>query len=261
MRRFIYAFLVLTTSFTIVKAGEVSTEQLADSAYAADDYTLAAELYQQIIDSCGTSSALYYNLGNCHYRMGQSGLAIVDYERALRLDPSNEDARTNLAFVNARIVDRPGDKGTFIGNAMDSMALMAHSNTWAWIGAGCFVAMIVCIVIYLFLTNIGLRKLGFFGAIIFLIGTIWFECLAFHCASLVTDKNQAVITRNSVILSTSPRQPKDRTEEAMLLHEGTKVEIRDSVVSRTDSTSTKWFDVQVDNNHRAWIESTAIERI
>ena len=38
------------------------------------------------------------------------------------------------------------------------------------------------------------------------------------------------------------------SEEAVLLHEGTKVEILDSVTTRTDSAVTKWYDVKIDNN-------------
>ena len=56
-------------------------------------------------------------------------------------------------------------------------------------------------------------------------------------------------------------EPKNRQEEAMLLHEGTKLEILDSISVQNDSTGLKWLDVQIDNNHRAWIKSSDIERI
>ncbi len=54
---------------------------------------------------------------------------------------------------------------------------------------------------------------------------------------------------------------KDRDQEAMLLHEGTRVQILDSVRSTSDSISTLWYDVQVDNAHRAWINAAAVEKI
>ncbi len=47
----------------------------------------------------------------------------------------------------------------------------------------------------------------------------------------------------------------------MLLHEGTRVEILDSVKSTTDSINSLWYDVQVDNTHRAWINAAAVEKI
>ncbi|WP_290381691.1 hypothetical protein [uncultured Muribaculum sp.] len=47
----------------------------------------------------------------------------------------------------------------------------------------------------------------------------------------------------------------------MLLHEGTKLEILDSVTTRIDSVTTRWYDVKVDNNNRAWVRASAVERI
>ena len=74
-------------------------------------------------------------------------------------------------------------------------------------------------------------------------------------------KNYAVVTVPSTILSTSPRAPKNRTEEAMLLHEGTKMQIMDSVSSHTDTITSRWYDVEIDNNHRAWIKASDVEII
>lgn len=89
-------------------------------------------MYLNVIQQQGASAKLYYNLGNSYYRLGEMGNAILAYERALRLDPSDDDVRNNLAFVNARITDRPGERGTFLGNALDAISAYMHSNAWAW---------------------------------------------------------------------------------------------------------------------------------
>ena len=47
----------------------------------------------------------------------------------------------------------------------------------------------------------------------------------------------------------------------MLLHEGTRVEILDSVVAVADSAASTWLDVRIDNTHRAWLNSADAERI
>ncbi len=107
-----------------------------------------------------------------------------------------------------------------------------------------------------------LRKVGFFGAGILLIVTVVANFLAYRAAGNVTATDRAVIIQPSVILSTTPRQPKDRSEEAFLLHEGTKVHILDSISDPSDRTGKiKWYDVRVDNSHRAWISSESVEII
>lgn len=258
MKSIISALLAIFVGFA-AKAGTLY--QLADSAYAADNFAEAAELYRQIISTEGTSPELLYNLGNCYYRLGQPGKAIVSYERALRIDPTFADARTNLAFVNSRIVDRPGERGSFMSNTFDRAATAQSANSWAWIAFALFVVTAAGIALYLFAENVTMRKIGFFGAgalfILFAVSIV----LAFRGRAIATNHDVAIITTPSVILSTSPREPKDRNEEAMLLHEGSKMIILDSISAQNDTTGMKWLDVQVDNAHRAWIKSTAVERI
>ena len=258
MKSIISALLAIFVGFA-AKAGTL--DQLADSAYTADNFAEAAELYRQIISTEGTSPELLYNLGNCYYRLGQPGKAIVSYERALRIDPTFADARTNLAFVNSRIVDRPGERGSFMSNTFDRAATAQSANSWAWLAFVLFVVTAAGIALYLFAENVTMRKIGFFGAgalfILFAVSIV----LAFRGRAIAMNHDVAIITTPSVILSTSPREPKDRNEEAMLLHEGSKMIILDSISAQNDTTGMKWLDVQVDNAHRAWIKSTAVERI
>ena len=258
MRILLFISLVVVSCFT---NSATSIIEQADSAYTNDDFQKAVNLYNNIIKTDGTSSSLYYNLGNAYYRLGQLGDAIVCYERALRLDPTNDDAQINLAFVNSKIIDKPIDRGTFITNAFDSLIMTQHADTWAWMAVILFILLLCGIGIYIFSTNVTIRKVGFFGGIILLIATIILLIFAIKAANNTTNRNYAIITSPSVILSTSPREPKDRSEEAVLLHEGTKVEIVDSITTRTDSIPMRWYEVKIDNTNRAWINDTAIEII
>lgn len=257
--------LILTTIIAIIASisGAVASTltQQADSAYMAENYQMAAAIYNKILKEEGSSASLYYNLGNCYYRLGENGKAIVAYERSLRLDPTSADTRDNLEFVNGKIVDRPGEKGTFIGNALDSAANKAKSDTWAILALAMFLFTVGGAGLYIFQSSITLRKIGFFGGIVTLIFCGIFIFLAVRAAALSLADDAAVITAPSTILSTAPRAPRDRTQEAMLLHEGTKIKILDSVRSTTDSVATTWYDVEIDNAHRAWIDSRAVEKI
>ena len=258
---FILTLIAAFSSMFVASAEPLSLIQQADSAYTADNFQEAADIYTHVIQTEGASATLYYNLGNCYYRSGEMGKAILAYERSLRLDPTYDDARNNLQFVNARISDRAGERGTFIGNALDSAANAAHSNVWAWLAFGAFVLTIAGILAYIFSGVVPVRKLGFFGGIVTLIASGIFIYLSYRSAAIAVADDAAIITVPSTILSTSPRVPKDRNQEAMLLHEGTKVRILDSVKSTTDSINPLWYDVEVDNSHRAWINAAAVEKI
>lgn len=231
----------------------------ADSAYVNDDFLTAAQLYQEALDSLGPSADRYYNLGNSYYRAGLTGMAIVSYERALRLDPANSDIRDNLQFVNSRITDRIDSRESLIGSATNRIATSAHPDTWAWVAICCFVLALAGVGVYFTVNSVVLRKVGFFGAGILLVLCVLANILAWRSLKIAIGHNSAIVVSPSVILSTTPRQPKDRTEEAMLLHEGTKLQILDSIPG--SGNDRMWYDVKVDDSHRAWISSAAIEII
>lgn len=262
MKKLLTAIIIILCSLPLLNAqSPAQLAAAADSAYSADNFGKAAEGYLALIKTNGPSAKLYYNLGNCYYRMNKPGDAILAYERALRLDPTDKDARFNLEFVNTRIIDRPGERGTFVGNLLDAATNIAHTNTWAWFGFGFFVLTLAGAMAYLFVGSVAVRKIGFFGGLATLllaIVSIWFSLRA---AAIAEAKDAAIVTAPSTILSTAPRTPRDRSQEAMLLHEGTKVRILDSVTSTTDSVPTLWYDVEIDNTHRAWINAKAVEVI
>ena len=80
--------IILLGTFALRAESQLITQ--ADSAYNADDFRQAADMYLNVIQQEGPSAKLYYNLGNTYYRLGEMGNAVIAYERALRLDPSDK---------------------------------------------------------------------------------------------------------------------------------------------------------------------------
>lgn len=258
MKRLISVIILVSALLPLMAA---PIDEKADSAYAADNFKEAIALYTKAMSDEGTSAELFYNLGNAYYRTGDMGKAVLCYERALRLNPTDSKAKANLEFVNSKLVDKPGERGSFISVATDNFANEANTNTWAWIAFVLFAFFIGGATLYFFGNEIKWRKIGFFGGICLLILSVLTVMLAIRSHNISASREYAVITAPSTILSTVPRAPKNRNEEAMLLHQGTKVFINDSIVSKTDSAAVTWYEVNVDNEHRAWISSKDVEII
>lgn len=247
-------FLLVALCCSTVRANIIAE---ADSAYLADDFLTAASLYESAIDSLGPSADRYYNLGNAYYRAGLPGMAIVSYERALRLNPTNADIKDNLEFVNSKTVDRIESTSGLISGTTDRLASGMHPDAWAISGMVTFILALGGVCVYFFCSGVTVRKIGFFGAGVLLIVCVLANVLAVRAVRMVSASDSAIVISPSVILSTTPRTPKDRTEEAMLLHEGAKVTLIDSIIGPNKT----WYDVKVDNEHRAWIPADAIEII
>ena len=206
----------------------------ANEAYGQEDYIKAIELYEQTLREQGVSSDLYYNLGNAYYKHNEFAKAILNYERALLLNPGNEDARFNLEMANTHIVDKIDPVGKFFLSVwIDSLRNFLSSNTWAVIGIVSFLLFIGGLYLYLFSKSVKAKKFGFFGGIIlFLIAVLanWF-------AATVPVKSS----------------PAESGTDLFILHEGTKV----SILSKLGD----WSEVKISDGNRGWLPSSSIEII
>lgn len=237
---------------------EYDLTEMADSAYSADNFSLAEQLYGSALAEFGSSSVLFYNLGNTYYRLGNLGKAIVCYERALKIDPTNADAETNLEFVKSKITDRQEIEGGIFVNLWKSIVTTFEVDTWAWIAVALFALFLSGIVVYLFSSVVMVRKISFFGGALLFILCVVAVFISFAAANRVDDNSYAIILTPSSQLSTSPREARTQSEEAFLLHEGTKVQVVDSVATAAEG---KWYEVKVAGRDRAWIKAADVERI
>src|SRR5690554_1504829 len=115
---------------------EANLAVTAAEAYRSQDFKRSIELYEKLINESislnRVSAQLYYNLGNAYFRDNQLGQVILNYERALLLDPGDSDIRHNLRFANNRKVDRITPAGDiFISNWFKAIRNLYSSNTWA----------------------------------------------------------------------------------------------------------------------------------
>jgi tetratricopeptide (TPR) repeat protein len=81
-----------------------------NDAYLHGDYPAAVAAYQELDRQGVVSADLTFNLGDAYYRQGNLGRAIWAFERALTLDPDDDDARYNLAQARKMADRRARDK-------------------------------------------------------------------------------------------------------------------------------------------------------
>lgn len=257
MKKFI-CLIVLCLS--AVSAFAVSVGEQADSAYNKENYREAINLYQQTIAEDGPSSTLWYNLGNAYYRVDNPGKAILCYERALKIDPTNADARQNLAFVNSRIQDKPEDDTPFFSSMHHSVVTSATPDAWAWIAFLTFVLVMAALALYIFARGVTLRKVGFFGGVILVCLCAYFLVVASDAVDEATSDRYAIVTAPSTQLTSAPRAASG-SDKVVTIHEGTKVEITDSVPTPDDPVSKTWYNVKINKGTKAWLRASDVERI
>lgn len=233
----------------------------ADSAYNKEDYAEAIRLYNEAISTDGVSATILYNLGNAYYRDNRLGKAILSYERALALDPSNEDAAINLKFVRTRIEDAPEDDSSFLSNLHKRIVSNMSPDAWAWVALTIFIILLATIAMYIFSSNVIMRKTGFFGGIVLIFIFIYVFAIAYQTASAYKSHDKAIVIVPTTNLSSAPRSNRGEKEKVVPIHEGTKVLILDSLSTPDDPNVGKWYDVKINNSSRAWLNAADVERI
>ncbi|MGM9859891.1 MAG: hypothetical protein ACI31C_03955, partial [Muribaculaceae bacterium] len=134
------------------------------------------------------------------------------------------------------------------------------ANTWAWIALLSFIALCAAVALYIFSGNVLLRKVGFFGGIILVFVVIYMLIVAADARARINDHSEAIVTSPATMLNSSPRQPK-QTEKVVPIHEGTKVQIIDSIATPDDPVSPRYYKVRLNGSTPAWLRATDVERI
>ena len=251
----IFLLLIVHCALCIVNCGSIVHCQEADwkkaeELYAAKQYVEAADVYADMFQY-GESAALYYNYANALYKSNQLGLAILNYERALRLDPTNEDVKFNLEFANKMKTDKiePLER-FFLSEWMESLGRLLTSNQWAYASIISFIVVLVLVLLYLFGKKVWLRKLSFFSALFLLVFSIFTMVYAFQIKDYIENNPEAIVLAGSVSVKSSPD---DSGTEVFVIHEGTKVNVL--------STLSTWSEVRLADGNVGWLQSSTIEKI
>ena len=224
----------------------------ADSAYSKEEYDKAAQIYESILAQDGEAPELYYNLANCYYKMDKIALAVLNYERANKLNPGDSDIRTNLALARGKTIDKvtPPSEMFFVTWARNIMYMFAV-DTWAKIGVVAFALMIVLALIYVLMNDVRLRKAGFFGALLMLLVVIVANVSAAVQKYSARHNLSAIVISPSVAVKSSPS---NSSTDLFLVHEGTKLMIEDNSMSG-------WVEVKLEEGKIGWIPVETIEVI
>ena len=244
--------LILTTPSLIGRAGGESSKSLADSAYAQEDYVEAARLYQALIDSLGESAVLYYNLGNCYYRQDSIARAILNYERARLLDPTDDDLAFNLEMARTKTVDKvaPANDMFFV-TLFRSLVLSMTVRGWKMLGICAFLFMLLSIAVYLFVPALTAKKIGFTVAVLLLIICIFANIAAAQQRSQINHRTGAILMAPSAVVKSTPSAS---GTDLFILHEGTHVQI-------IDDTMREWVEVRMSDGKEGWLQRSEIEVI
>ena len=241
-----YTLFILLSLFAFMGKAQESVDvwfEQANAAYNMGNYDSAKIIYEKILATDMESVPLYYNLGNAYYKMHEYPLAIYYYEKALKIDPSNEEVQTNLAIANHAIVDKiePVPQSFIVRGWRNARASLS-GNQWAWCSIVFFALLLVSLFLFLRSRKVGLRKLGFFAGLVFLLAFGLSVVFAAQLKMASEKQDQAILMTPTVTVKSSPSET---SVDLFVLHEGTKVSILE--------TADGWCKIKIANGSVGWL--------
>ena len=255
MKKIIYTLLLLVMPLMATAQRNVTAQYskaLGDSAYSQARYDDAIRIYEAVIENKGAAVDLYYNLGNAYFRSNMLGKAILNYERALRYDPTDKDAKANLEYALSMTKDEVAEQYevffvTWFKAIVNTMSITA----WAVVAVIAFIIMLLALLLFFFCRKVAVRKTALVFVIISLFVTIFANIAASHIYNYMNNDSEAIVMREEAYLKSTPD---NSGTELVKIHEGRKVNI-------IDDTMREWKEVELEEGTVGWLPSVAIERI
>ncbi|GAA4279431.1 tetratricopeptide repeat protein [Aquimarina mytili] len=227
------------------------TFQRAGSLYNQEKYQEAIDTYRSILDSGQESAALYYNLGNAHYKVSNIGPSIYYYEKALELAPNDEDIKNNLAFAQNATIDAIDviPEG-FVSRTIKGFTNMFSYDNWAWISVLCVVLFVILFILYYTADTSSRKRLFFVSSWLLLFVGILGVVFAFNQYNTLKNDQFAIIFSQEAVVKSEPNL---RSEEVFELHEGTKVKVTETV--------NNWKKIKLADGKIGWIPAEDLKEL
>jgi tetratricopeptide (TPR) repeat protein len=248
--------LLLITCLTAVLSAqpEGGAHRLFDEGsilYQQEDFASALDKFHQIGELGLESPALYFNLGNTYYKLDRVGKSILYYERALRLDPKDEDVLANLVIANQATVDKITPPPEFALAAWLRWALylfpvstLLRSLAIFYLALGAFAVILI---------TTGESALGSLikkAALVTLVALLVTAVLFLAQWQDSRNRIEAIVMAEELPAMDAPG---NGGTELFSIHEGTKV--------RIDQTSNGWIEIVLPDGKIGWVSSDGIEII
>jgi|ERR1051326_2900955 tetratricopeptide (TPR) repeat protein len=251
MKYFLKVLFLISISHRIFASEPKILLDSANTAYSKGNFAQAAEEYEKLIADGYISAELFYNLGNAYYKLDKLSKSILNYERAKKLSPNDDDINFNLKLANQRTVDKiePTPK-LFLDEWWDSLKSSQTEKTWSLRSISCFVLFLFFIGVFILSSHSINKQFGFWLGLVFFTLTLVSFSIARGRYKDITMHNSAVILSSSAEVKNAPAESGTKL---FILHEGAKV--------FAPEISGEWVRIELSSDKVGWVKKSQLEFI
>jgi tetratricopeptide (TPR) repeat protein len=219
----------------------------ATGFYEAGKYDDAIEQYQLLAKQNLESGPLYYNLGNCYLKKKELGKAILNYERAKKIFPTDPDIELNYQYAKSLTqMSSTGDDSSWPSKMIDKLLGMTTIDQLTILLSALYVFAVSILIARLFIADIRRYSRIILGGLLILFILVG---LTLANKGMLLEK-EAIVIQEKVDVKF---EPFDRAATYFVLHEGMKVQV---ILSKKD-----WMKVKYPDKRVGWVKASGIEVI
>lgn len=252
MKKIVCILLVLGLMPTFLVASTLKQEALfskATEAYNNGSFLEAISLYNQILEKDLHSAALYYNLGNAHYKMGEIAPSIYFYEKALLLQPGDEEILNNLGFAQNMTLDaiQPLPQ-TFVHKLYQNWVYFLPMDSWTFLGIGLMILFVIGFILFNASYSPNIKRLTLIGSLVCLFLSLSTTGFAYLQYNDYRSDNPAIVFEEEVVVRA---EPNFTSPENFRLHEGAKVQLIDGLG--------QWQKLKLADGQTGWVPTSTVK--
>ncbi|MEP7093383.1 MAG: tetratricopeptide repeat protein [Flavobacterium sp.] len=243
----VYLFLLISQVFLAQNSFEKG-----NALYQKGEYQEAIQSYESVIKENKQHSAeLYFNLGNCYYKLNKVAPSIYNYEKALVLKPNDAETLNNLKFAKKLTIDEIKEiPKVGFAKLLQNFTSVFDYNTWAWIMVGLAFSFLLSFIGYYFSQLTLSKRIYFIGMFILLLA------LLISAFAGISEKSHYENDRPAIVFAemTEVRsEPQKAGSPILVVHEGAKVYVIESLPN--------WTKIELTDGTEGWIDASAIKEV
>ena len=247
MKRILFLLLIIANSVTAQSVDSLFVS--ANNLYKNGKFNEAIEIYKKVEAKQLVSSELYYNLGNSYYKLNKVGPSIYYYEKALQLNPLNDDVKNNLVFAKRLALDNIEELPKTVLQKFNINYLQQLSyNQWAIVVVVLSILGSILFLLFYFAEGSSRKRFYFTISSVSFILLICSLFITYNQYNFSKNKIEAIVFAEKTEVRNAPTL---NSEEVFTLHEGTKVFVLDTVDN--------WKKIKIKDGKLGWIIADEIK--
>ena len=242
MKKIIFILLIL---YCFQSLADTEAFKKGNTEYLNENYTSAISIYDSILTQNLESSEIYYNLGNCYYKIQDWGNAIWYYEKSLKLNKSQKTIE-NINLTKLELIDRiePLPK-LFYKKWYEHLLTLLNTKMWQIL---IIISIWIILIIKIIESQIKYKNKHLLNCMTII--TLCLICITYSSYKENYIKKYAIIFTSSTTVNSAPT---NNSSNLFSLHYGSKIQIIDKV--------DKWTNIKIESGNTGWIENTKYKEL